>query len=69
MFWNTQCCDHTEYLECHFLFCFKKIRGHVTMGCSEHPEETLCRGSESWGSERVGRLDRHTGQPSDAWKS
>ena len=32
------------------------------MGCSEHPEETLCRGSESWGSERFGRLDRHTGQ-------
>ena len=69
MFRNTRCCDHTEYFECHFLFCFKKIRGHVTVGCSEHPEETLCRGSESSGSVRVGRLDRHTGQLSDAWKS
>ena len=41
----------------------------MTVGCSEHPEETLCRGFESWGSERVGRLDRHTEEPSVAWKS
>ena len=48
---------------------FKKIICHVTVRYSEHPEETLCRGSEFWGSERVGRLNKHTGQPSDAWKS